>query len=331
MGVTLKDIATATGFAPSTISNVLNGHATCYASAETRKKIQAAAQQLGYQPNYFASGLRRQRSMLIGVAASPFGSEVAVRIMRAVARELLAAGYQTLFSDTASEPERESVVVGDLLRRQVDGLIVHCLGQHAAALLDQVGPLPVALLTAPLVDGQPCVFVDQALAVEQAVGHLVGLGHRRILQAVAGIDSNQRKVEGYRRGMAAHGLARYAQVIETGGRPGDTRATLLADPLRFAGYSAVLAGSDQIACEIIGALRRLGRQVPRDCAVIGFDDSSFALAADPLLTTLRQPADAIGKALVTLLLERLLGQPARHVIFVPELIVRESVAPPACP
>jgi LacI family transcriptional regulator len=112
MRATLKDIAKATGYAVSTVANILNNNRTCFAFEAARKAIHDAARRLGYRPHFLARSLRRQRSALIGIVGSLFGSVVVGQQFASFTERLKEAGYMGLLADTRSHPanEREALV-----------------------------------------------------------------------------------------------------------------------------------------------------------------------------------------------------------------------------
>jgi DNA-binding LacI/PurR family transcriptional regulator len=184
--------------------------------------------------------------------------------------------------------------------------------------------LPVVLVNAGVDDlGHPRVSTDDAVAVEQALGHLVSLGHRRIgaLLGPAGHVPSRRKLAALEAGGIEHVVARSSFSMEG--------ARAAASTLVNAGVTAIVCASDVLALGAIRAVRRLGRRVPQDVSVVGFDDSAFMTCTDPPLTTVRQPIEAMGVAAVDLLVSRMSGGDVltEELLFEPELVVRGSTAP----
>lgn len=327
MAPNLKDVARETGFAVSTVSKVLNRDPDCYASEKTREAIQEAAQRLGYTPDYFARGLRQRRSFLIGVVGSFFGTEVVGEQVTGLSKSLEAQGYLPLLGDTRGERKREALLVEALQRKQVDGLILFTYRLEEARGI--VPPeLPCVIVGPHASPDFPTVVVDRAAAARRAVECLRELGHRRIAFVANQFTSNTEKLEGFRETLAAAGSFDESLLIETGGLGGATAKFLLQEPDPLRDVTAVFASSDLTATAVMSAMARRGRSVPGDCSVVGFDDSIIATTVHPTLTTLRQPREEVGQQAVRLLLDRMAGKPQETVALVPELVVRESTAPP---
>jgi DNA-binding LacI/PurR family transcriptional regulator len=200
----------------------------------------------------------------------------------------------------------------------------------------------VVLVNAAIDDlGFPTVATDDAHAVEQAYGHLVSLGHERIGLILGPRDHvpSARKLAAFHTCHAEAGAegtddARAARLVERtifsmeGGQAAATR-------LIKRGATGLICASDVLALGAIRAVRRSGLSVPDDVSVVGYDDSAFMTCTDPPLTTIRQPIEAMGQAVVALLVSEIAGNavPADELLFEPELVVRGSTgaAPPGVP
>jgi DNA-binding LacI/PurR family transcriptional regulator len=191
--------------------------------------------------------------------------------------------------------------------------------------------LPVVLFNAAVEHlGYPQVSTDDAVAVEQAYGHLTSLGHERIGMIVGPQDHipTRRKLAAYAEMVAKDGGSVVPEMIEhamfalEGGHAAATRL------LRH-GVTGIICASDPLALGAIRAVRRAGLSVPDDVSVVGFDDSAFMNCTDPPLTTVRQPIEALGRAAVTLLVNQIEGANVAddELLFEPELVVRGSTGP----
>ena len=176
----------------------------------------------------------------------------------------------------------------------------------------------------------PRVSCDDVVAVEQALGHLVSLGHTRIGLVLGPVDHvpSERKLEAARRVAARLGLqlddrlvVRSTYSLESG----QASATRL---LRE-GATGIVCASDPLALGAIRAVRRAGLRVPEDVSVVGYDDSAFMNCTEPPLTTVRQPIDAMGRAAIDLLVAQIGGSAVAtdELLFEPELVVRGSTGP----
>jgi DNA-binding LacI/PurR family transcriptional regulator len=186
--------------------------------------------------------------------------------------------------------------------------------------------LPAVLLNAAVEHlGFPRVSCDDSVAVEQAVAHLSALGHRRIGLLLGPTDHlpSQRKLASYLGLLGgAEPLVGHAMFTLEAGHA--TAAGLLRS-----GATAIICASDVLALGAVRAVRRAGLSVPGDVSVIGYDDSAFMSCMDPPLTTVRQPIEAMGRAVMELLVNQIGGGPVHEeeLLFEPELVVRASTAP----
>ncbi|MFB4311274.1 LacI family DNA-binding transcriptional regulator [Actinomadura sp. GTD37] len=325
---TLEAVAARAGVSRATVSRVVNGSATV--NPEIRAAVLRAVDELGYIPNPAARSLVTRRTGSIGLVVSepparvfsddPFFSLV----VRTVSQELEAADKQVVLM-MPSSPAGQSRVERYVAGRHVDGVIL--LSQHGS------DPLPAALLRTgvPVVShGRPVSTarppycdVDNVGGARAAVEHLLAGGRRRIaaitgpLDMSAGLD----RLAGYREVLSGNGRRSLAAIGDFTRESGaDAMRQLLEDD---PGLDAVFAASDLMASGALHALRRAGRRVPDDVAVVGFDDIAGARFTDPPLTTVRQPIAEVARAIVRMLLTGADGG-ADPEIFPTELIVRDS-------
>lgn len=329
MAITIHDIGRETGFHPSTVSQVLSGNKHCYASAKTRRLIIETAQRLNFVPNHFARSLQRQRSYTIGVLVGCLGGTASGPQFTAINEALSGRGYTPLFCETRGEIKREERALQELRYQQVEGVILETPNDDA--ILKPIIPqqFPCVMIRPVASPGFPCVVTDRAAALENGVQWLADRGHKRIA-CVAGersANTSLRKVVGYRRAMERLGLFDEALVMESGLTSGATREFVSQHGDFFKTVTAVLTSNDRIAIEVMSELVELGMRVPEDCSVIGFDDTEFAIAVRPKLTTFRPLRREIGAHAVTMIFDLIDGQKVESVNLVPELIVRESAGP----
>jgi LacI family transcriptional regulator len=309
-------------------------------SAATRARVLDAARTLDYVPNALARGLLKSYIPVVGVIVhditDPYFSEVVRGVEDAASR----GGFLVITCSSDRVPQRELSYVR-LLRSMRAGALVFAgsglddpqlndeMSRHLAAISDY-GAAVVHLSPHGL--GDPEVGVDNAGGVAAMVGALVDLGHRQVafLGGPASLHVARHRREGYRRGLAAAGIAFDERlVLETAfNREAGAEAVdrLLAGDARF---TAILAANDLLA---LGALQRLGElgiRVPDQVSVAGFDDIQTAVLVAPSLSTVRLPLQEIGR-LGFEFAERVLAgdQPDRRLLPT-ELVMRESTAPPA--
>jgi DNA-binding LacI/PurR family transcriptional regulator len=325
----LTDLAEQAGVSTATVSRVLNGkHGV---SSHARQAVLAALDVLGYER---PDRLRTSPAGMVGLVVPELNNPVFPAFAQAIETMLSDRGYTPLLCTQAPGGTTEDQYVEMLLERGVDG-IVFVSGLHAdtAASTDRYHRLRSRGVPMVLVNGYaegvdaPSVSTDDAAAMEQAVRHLVSLGHRRIGLAVGPTRFVPvlRKKDAFTRLLAAQGVADpEAHVVSTlftveGGQSAATE-------LIASGHTAIVCGSDLMALGAIRAARSRGLRVPEDVSVIGFDDSPLIGFTDPPLTTIRQPVAAMGHATVAALVSEISGVPVSRaeLLFHPELVVRGS-------
>lgn len=337
---TIKDVAREAGVSIATVSYVLNDK-TQAISAETRARVWAAAEKIGYRANVTARSLRSSQSRLLGYAWHEIAPEqsntVLDRFSYALARAAEAAGYYML---TFTAPEDDPIPVYEELIRtgRVDGFIVGSTVRddpRIRFLIEQKFPF-VSFGRANETWDFLWIDTDGEQGVGAAVDYLVGLGHKRIAMAAwpeASLTGSFR-VAGYFAGLKRAGIDLNPAFFirgendEVAGH--DACAAWLDLPPKER-PTAVIAISDVVAIGVMYEAERRGLTVGKDLSLIGFDDAPMAAYLRPALTTLRQPIAEIGAALVTMLDEAIKGNqpPQRHVLMPPKLVLRYScgVAP----
>jgi DNA-binding LacI/PurR family transcriptional regulator len=331
----IRDVAAAAGVSYQTVSRVINGHPSVRDS--TREHVRTVIAQLGFRPNRAARALAggpvqsvtvlTQETTLYGQAAALRGIEEAARAAG------LAVGVQVVESTDRAQ-------VGDAVTRAVQpggALIViayDVAGTMALAAVPSWVPM-AALVETPAQgegDGQPWVWVDDRQAAMEATRYLLSLGHHTVhyLGIPSSTHTSQRKA-GWLAALAEAGT-RVPEPVQCGWTPrsGYQAGQLLAAD---AGVTALLCGNDDLAMGAMRALHEAGRDVPGQVSVVGFDDVPTAEFLTPALTTVRLDYAEAGRACVALLQALITGETTGTPVSStprpePELIIRESAAPP---
>jgi DNA-binding LacI/PurR family transcriptional regulator len=326
----LADVAKQAGVSEATVSRVLNGKPGI--ADATRAAVLTALDVIGYErPTH----LRVRRARMVGLVVPELQNPIFPALAEVVGGALAQRGFNAvLCTRTGSMSEAEYVEM--LLERQVSGM-VFAGGQYAEAdaphdhyarLLKLRLPVVLVNAAAEHLDF-PRVSTDDAVAMEQAYGHLASLGHERIGLILGPPDHvpSRRKLAAFEAVAHAAGGAHTAELVERtmfsleGGHAAATR-------LIKQGATGIVCASDPMALGAIRAARRAGLSVPGDVSVVGYDDSAFMNCTDPPLTTVRQPIEAIGRAAVALLTGQIEGAAvqAEELFFEPELVARGSTA-----
>lgn len=333
--VTLREVAEAAGVHPGTASRALNTATRSLVRPETVARVTAAAEALGYRPNYLARSFKTRRTMSIGVVVPDIANPLFPPMLRGIEDRLGADGYVTLVANTDNSPERQARIFAGMLDRRVDGLI--CATAHledpSLAQLAEEG-LPVVLFNRVLErHAFSSVSVDDAAGIRLAVEHLAGLGHRRIahLAGPQSFSTGQARYEGYLSAMRAVGLEADEALVAFGMSFTAPEGERCGKELLSADHppTAIVAGNDMMALGCSAALDRAGLRCPADVSVVGFNDMPFVDRFQPPLTTVRIPQYDVGLRAAEILLERLEvpEMPLKQVLLAPSLIVRGSTAP----
>jgi LacI family transcriptional regulator len=333
---TMRDVADLAGVTPGTVSRVLNPRTRGLVKATTARRVEAAARSLGYEPNRVARSLRTRRSHTVGVVVPDLTNPLFPPIVRGIDDALAGAGYTALITNTDGVPERARTMVEALRARQVDGFILATALQHDPVVVDAVDDgVPLVLVNRTCdYEGVFAVVPDDRRGVEQAVEHLVGLGHRSIAH-VGGpqtMSTGLLRHRGFVEAAAARGIPVPDRAIAfASGYSDDAGRRTARDLLRaWPECTAIVAANDLIALGVYRAAAELGLTCPDDLSVVGFNDMPFADWFHPPLTTIRFPVYDIGARAGELLLARLEDATTapRTTVLPTSLVVRGSTAPP---
>ena len=291
----IVDVARLAGVSVATVSRALRGLPNV--SRDTRTRVLAAADELGYAASPLASGLATGRMRAVGVVLQYAGGWFFAEVVRGIEQALRRHGYDLVLHVLADEHRRREFFASLPVRRRVDAILVVALelDDAEAEVLRSLG-LPLAWVGEP-VEGGHGELVDDVAAARVAVEHLLALGHRRIA-SVGGDTSTsgpaRRRTEGYRQALGAAGLAPEADwELDGAFTPEGARAAVLG---LMTGQgerpTALFCHSDEMAFGALGALRELGLHCPRDVSVVGLDGHELAATFD--LTTVAQPVLELG-------------------------------------
>lgn len=319
---------------PGTASRALDPARPGRVTAETTRKVERAAKELGYAPDPTARSLRTRRSGFVGVVVPDLTNPVIPPIVRGIEQVLWSAGLACLLADTDNNVEREAAVVTELRARRCEGLIVSTATRHSATVAAlSGGHIPTVLVTRDIDAGKlPFVAADDAAGVTRAVDHLTELGHERIAHLTGPMDLSTTAVraQAFRAAMGRRVAGVPAPVLhgEAFTIPAGRR---VADALlgRRRDITAIVAGNDMIALGCYAALTAAGLRCPEDVSIVGHNDMPLAGSLRPPLTTVAIPQYEIGREAARTLLDRLSGEGpnAPRVLLETRLIVRDSTAP----
>jgi LacI family transcriptional regulator len=331
--LTIRQIADLAGVSIATVSRVLNGRDDV--SAETRDLVSRVIRENGYTANRSARGLSAGRTGLVGVLVPLVYPAYFSGILAGAAEALDELDLQIVLSPTRGEHDRE-VSVLDRLHGVTDGslmILPEESSEELVGLLDGGYHFVVLDPLMPLDQRIPSVSAAHTSGANQAMRHLLELGHRRIAQITGprGWLATEDRRRGYHAALASAGILpdpalEVESIPEIGpGREAAAHLLDLPEP-----PTAIFAFNDNIAIGAIQAARARGVSVPGDLSIVGFDDVEHATIVTPTLTTVRQPLAEMGRTGVSLL-NRLLERQrfeTLHVELATRLVVRESTGPP---
>jgi LacI family transcriptional regulator len=334
--VTVVDVARHAQVSTTAVSKVLRN--AYGASPEMRAKVRRAIDELGYRPHAGARGLRGQ-TYTIGVMLPDIRNPFFPEILDGITQALEGTEYQVLLGPGCNGEKAEARVTEAMIDRSMDGLVLVAPVSSRAHLERAAIAVPTVVVgrhgSSPLYD---TVVNDDIEGAALVVGHLVGLGHRRIAHVehhetdptrLAEMP-NARRADGYRQAMRAHGLERWIDVVSTsytqeGGYRGAME--LLDRPYP---PTAVFAGADVVAMGVLEAVAEAGLSVPDDISVAGYDNTTFAAFGPVSLTSVDQAGNEIGRTAARLLRKRIADRhrPSVQVRLAPMLVARRTTARP---
>ena len=328
--VRLEDVARRAGVSPITVSRALRDGTVV--AKTTRKRVLAAAEELGYTPNLLARGLVENRTATVGVVivevANPFFAPMVSAVEAVSARR----GFLVVIGESARNEEWERKYVERFQQMRVSGIIVTPARKrpdHLAALR-KIGT-PVVVMSRRWEEGD-YITADNAAGGRMAARHLLSRGYRRIglITHIGPMDTSfEDRLRGFRQVLASAAVSvppvwevrAKTTGIEDGFDAADQIATLSKWP------TAIFATTDRMAMGLVQRLLAHGIQVPEDIAVVGYDDIPFAACSRVPLTTVSIPVRQVGQLAAELLFDRMEGKGPRErqqILLAPEFVIRAS-------
>ena len=330
---TIRDVARKAKVSTATVSRVLAGGTVV--SEPLAARVRAVAKQLRYQPNRVARSLRSQKSHIVGVLIPNIQNPFFTGVIRGIEDLLQATDYTLLLGNSDDNPARERNYLELLKAEGVAGLIV-VPGQDAAKTYDEILSLEIPLVAIDrFVADLPCdsVTVANAEGAAAAIRHLLALGHKRIAIATGpeSISTARDRLTGYMRALQAARipfdpvLVHHGMFRQEGGYEAALQLISLPSP-----PTAIFTASGSIALGVLRALHDRTVQIPRQMAMVSFDDMPWAAALSPPLTAVAQPMYELGAIAARLLLARVRDGdlPLQRVQLQTQLVVRASCGAP---
>ncbi|GAA1159623.1 LacI family DNA-binding transcriptional regulator [Nocardioides aquiterrae] len=350
---TIRDVARVAEVSVATASRALGNYGRV--SAETRARVLAATEQIGYRPNSLARSMITRRTNSIGVVCADIASPFFAGVVRGITDEAKRAGFDTLLVNTDEDVATEREAVALLMDKRVDGLIVSAADvrevEHLAGAQERGTPVVLIDRISSMLDAD-AVTVDDVAATEEAVRHLLGLGHRRIgviaelriereadwanllgpdLDRDRGeLNASAARLLGYLRAHRAAGVPVDPSLVcrtgsyDVGGATEAARALLT----RTNRPTALVTIDNVMTVGAFRAVRELDLDLPGDLSFVGFDNLDWTTLVRPALTLVEQPMHEIGEQAARRLVERISGddQEPRRILLPTSFLVRGSTA-----
>jgi LacI family transcriptional regulator len=331
---TIREIAELAGVSIATVSRVVNGREDV--SPETRELVQRVVRERGYTANRNARGLSAGKTGLIGATVPMLHHAYFSYILAGAAEGLYEQDMRLVLSPTMHEHHREVSLLERLMHGTTDGAVI-ILPEESSdeleLLLNHGYRFVVIDPLLPLNERIPAVSAAHAAGADQAMKHLLSLGHRRIaaITGPRGWKATDDRRRGYYAALAAAGIMPDPELeVESnfeisGGAVAAEQLLDLSEP-----PTAIFCFNDNMAIGAMQTTRARGVRIPEDLSIVGFDDLEEAEIVTPALTTVRQPLAEMGRIAVSLLMRLLDNQrlEALHVELGTRLVVRDSTAPP---
>lgn len=335
---TIKDIAKRLGLSHTTVSRALHDHA--HTSEQTKALVRRTAAELGYRPNVSAQIMRGAPSRLIGLVVPMVRTELYGTVTTMLAEKCRAANFHLVLAITEDDPDTELDQIRTLIDARAAGIILTPSASPHPAAIALLRDIPTVQLNRAVACIQSdAVVFDDAAGTRAAVDHLISLGHRRIayIGGRSALSTGAARVEGFYAAHRAAGLDVDPALMFQGPSRRQfgyqmTRAVIAA----AAPPTAIVFCTSQLTTAGLEAIHASDLRIPDDISVIGNSDPSWFHLVRPALTTTAMPVAAMADATASLLFARIAEQrqpeagtrAAVHLPLAPELIIRESTAPP---
>ncbi len=329
---TIKDVASRAGVSTATVSYVINK--SRFVSERLTARVTAAIAELSFTPSKVAQSLRRGASSILGLVTDDITNRFSAEFTKGLQSVASREQYSVIIADLQEDPANEALCIGMLLDQRVEGIIYAGYGAAEKQLEELFASgLPVVVVDKPVQSARlPSVLIDNRQSILDSLAYLEKIGRTRIV-FVNGLKINRNgfiRAEAFRDFMLRRGLPFSEDSILWGDytlQHGYQAVKRLLSEKRT--FDALLCGDDLVAFGAMAALKSQGIEIPRQCAVVGFDNDPIAPVFEPSLTTIHYPIFEMGRACFELF-RRLAGRKRRtaeHVSLPTRLIVRRSTDP----
>lgn len=327
----LNEVAKKSGVSIATVSRVINKGSNV--NEQTRIKVLKAVKELNYKPNRVAKRLRSKStsSNLIGVLIPDIQNPFYVDVLRGIEDVAYDNNYALIMCNFNQDEKKEKLYLDILQSEGIDGLITAPAHEKDTKIVNLVKEgLPIVCVDRGLVDVDvDLVFVNNQKGAFNAVDYLAKLGYKRIacISGLTQIPSSHSRVEGYKDALEANGLAFDPALVKFGDSKHNSGVTLSKELLSMPNPpDAIFAGNNLITLGALETIHKMGLNIPKDVAIVGFDDMYWSISLNPPLTAVYQPAYEIGRRAGELLIQRIKdpSRPTIKMMLNTELMIRSS-------
>ena len=325
VSISINDVARVAGVSKSTVSRVIGGGPV---SEQVRTRVEAAIRQTGYRLNLQARRLRSRHSGIVGLIVADIRNPFFTALIRAVEEVAYREGLRVTLCNTDEDPEREALYLQLMQEERVSGLIFAPTRTMVGRLERLPLDYPTVLIDRAASGGvHDAVVLDNAAAMAALVEHLLERGQRRIggLFGSTSTTAAERR-DGYLAAMRAYGLEPdYREVEPTAEAAIAVAGQWLTAPTR---PEALVASNSLLLMGALKAARCASLAIPTDLALAGFDNERWTELVEPGITVVEQPVEEMGRAAMSLLVERMRtpSLPIRRLVMTGRCVLRGSTA-----
>ena len=332
---TLKKIAQLLEVSTSTVSRALNNHPDI--SEETSERVKKMAKKLNYMPNIFAKGFRQHKTNIIGVIVPNITHYFTTTIVRGIIEEASIQGYRVIISESNNDVIKQQEMFNTMIQFGVDGILASLtkMTKEIDHILPIINTVPLILID-KVSDKIPCtqITINDEEAAFNAIEHLINIGKKRIaiIKEREYSYTSEKRYAGYLRALKEHNIVIDEKIIisvdDISLKQGRRMTNLLLSMKKKP--DAIFAITDSAAIGVIQTLKKYNIKIPEDIAVVGFSNSINSTIIEPMLTTVNQPGNLIGKTAIKYLIKEIENKDEnditlnKTIVVKTELIVRES-------
>ena len=338
MMATIHDVAKLAQVSISTVSRVLNG--TAFVKGEVKQRVEAAINELAYQPNPAARSLRVNRSRIIGLLISDIQNPFFMSLIQGIEDEAQRQGYSMLLCNSNEDPQKEQHYLDVLSAERVAGVLIVPTRERLEPALGifRERKIPIVAVDRRIKDERiDAVLVDNVAGAHEAVAHLLANGYRRIgvITGPKTVTTGRERLVGYEQAYHEAGLPLEPELERCGSFQRESGKHLTHELLALANpIDALFVGNNLMAMGALDALHDHHLRVPEDMGFVGYDELPWVAPGFGALTTVAQPVYELGSAAASRLFQRLQKtgpQSRQEIILKPTLTVRDSSRPKTPP